>query len=94
MLGYRDTIHQPFDSSMRMAHFLSETPGNACDDAKTNAALEEVDRDLMSEPASQHEVALWGVAPNIFSSTVKELCDEREPKSKGRRQAERSGKDV
>jgi hypothetical protein len=94
MLGYRDIIRKPFDSSIRMAHFEPERPQIARADAENTAAFTAVDRKLMIKTASLHEVELLRVANDVFSRTVIELRGERVPILQGRRQAVRSDRGV
>ncbi|MBT6190508.1 MAG: potassium transporter [Tateyamaria sp.] len=94
-VGCRDIIRETYDSSIRMARSALEGLGNARADAeKMMAAFEEVDRELMLETASLHDMNVPIAENEAFISKVKEMRGEWETQLQGRMQAARSDKEA
>ena len=94
-VGCRDIIRETYDSSMRMARSVLEALGNDRKDAdRMMDAFEVMDRELMVETASLHDINVPMAENKAFINKVKEMREEWETQLQGRMKAARTDKGV
>jgi CPA2 family monovalent cation:H+ antiporter-2 len=91
-VGCRDIIRETYDSSIRMGRSALEAMGNSRAHAdEMMQEFEVMDRELMVETASLHDMNIPLVENEAFIAKVNEMREEWEIQLKGRMQAARSG---
>jgi CPA2 family monovalent cation:H+ antiporter-2 len=92
-VGCRDIIRETYDGSIRMARSALEALGATRDAAQRMMnAFEEIDRKMMIETASLHDINVPVAENEAFIAKVNEMRDTWEPQLKVRMQAARSKK--
>ena len=92
-VGCRDIIRETYDGSIRMARSVLEALGATRSTAQRMMnAFEEVDREMMVETASLHDINVPVAENEAFIGKVNEMRDTWEPQLKGKMNAARSKK--
>ena len=92
-VGCRDIIRETYDGSIRMARSALEALGATRGAAQRMMnAFEEIDRKMMIETASLHDINVPVAENEAFIAKVNEMRDTWEPQLKVRMQAARSKK--
>ena len=92
-VGCRDIIRETYDGSIRMARSALEALGATHSAAQQMMnEFEEVDREMMVETASLHDINVPVAENEAFIAKVNEIRDTWEPQLKGRMQAAHSKK--
>ena len=92
-VGCRDIIRETYDGSIRMARSALEALGATRDAAQRMMnAFEEIDRKMMIETASLHDINVPVAENEAFIAKVNEMRDTWEPQLKVRMQAAHSKK--
>ncbi|MDC1249764.1 cation:proton antiporter [Planktomarina sp.] len=92
-VGCRDIIRETYDGSIRMARSALEALGATRSAAQRMMnAFEEVDREMLVETASLHDINVPVAENEAFIAKVNEMRDTWDPQLKGRMQAAASKK--
>ena len=92
-VGCRDIIRETYDGSIRMARSALEALGATRSAAQRMMnAFEEVDREMLIETASLHDINVPVAENEAFIAKVNEMRDTWDPQLKGRMQAAASKK--
>ena len=92
-VGCRDIIRETYDGSIRMARSALEALGATQGAAQRMMnAFEEVDREMLVETASLHDINVPVAENEAFIAKVNEMRDTWDPQLKGRMQAAASKK--
>ena len=87
-VGCRDIIRETYDGSIRMARSALEALGATRSAAQRMMnAFEEVDREMLVETASLHDINVPVAENEAFIAKVNEMRDTWDPQLKGRMQA-------